>query len=510
MAYTVEQKVKGHVYLYRVESYWDKEKRQSRQRRVYLGKKNPLTGEIVKEPSVYQSRDIGAVFFLFEAAKKIGLASAVKQIFPDLWAEIFALAFFKLCEGKAFYLCNDWLDTVEFTPRPDLPSQRVSELLKVLGERKEDRFRFFSSWTEQYRASNRFIVFDITSISSYGNRIEYLEWGYNRDGEALPQINLGVVYGEPSGLPLLYTPYPGSIHDVTTLKKLITELRVLSLQKTVFVLDKGFYSLTNLRHMERMSHIIPLPIRNKKEQQLVETHSDSIHAVEHALPFHQHILYCVGEDIEISGLSYRAYVYLDELKKVDERRRFIKQILECERYVKSQGYTRRSEFEAFFKEHKSELTKYFGLKKQGSRFVLKQDHREIEGTLKRLGMFVLMTNTGLSAEEVIRLYREKDGVEKCFDSLKNGISLKGLKITSGKTLEGLLFIEFVALILHSYMACRMRATALNRTYTIPELLLELRKLKKIQFGRKKTMVTELSKRQRELFSAFQILPPAVS
>ena len=40
MSYIVEQKIKGNIYLYRVESYWDKDKKQSRQKRTYLGPKN--------------------------------------------------------------------------------------------------------------------------------------------------------------------------------------------------------------------------------------------------------------------------------------------------------------------------------------------------------------------------------------------------------------------------------------------------------------------------------------
>jgi hypothetical protein len=35
MSYIVEQKVKGNIYLYRVYSYWDKEKKQSRQKRTF-------------------------------------------------------------------------------------------------------------------------------------------------------------------------------------------------------------------------------------------------------------------------------------------------------------------------------------------------------------------------------------------------------------------------------------------------------------------------------------------
>ena len=40
MSYIIEQKVKGRIYLYEVESYWDKEKKQARQRRVYIGPKD--------------------------------------------------------------------------------------------------------------------------------------------------------------------------------------------------------------------------------------------------------------------------------------------------------------------------------------------------------------------------------------------------------------------------------------------------------------------------------------
>ena len=39
MSYTIEQRIGDHTYLYEVESFWDPEKKQPRQRRKYLGKK---------------------------------------------------------------------------------------------------------------------------------------------------------------------------------------------------------------------------------------------------------------------------------------------------------------------------------------------------------------------------------------------------------------------------------------------------------------------------------------
>jgi hypothetical protein len=36
MSYVIEQKIKGRIYLYQVESYWDKNKKHPRQRRGNL------------------------------------------------------------------------------------------------------------------------------------------------------------------------------------------------------------------------------------------------------------------------------------------------------------------------------------------------------------------------------------------------------------------------------------------------------------------------------------------
>ena len=506
MSYTIEQKVKNHIYLYQVESYWDKEKKQSRQKRIYLGKKDPHTGEVIKETNLYMSWDTGHTYFLQAIAKKIGLTAELKKAFPAKWYELLALALFKTIEGKPFYLCNDWLDTVELEEKPELSSQRISVLLKELSGEKDSLFRFFTTWITRQKDANRFIVFDITSVSSYGKGIDFVEWGYNRDKESLAQVNLGVIYGRPVDLPLFYSLYPGSIHDVSTLSNIITELGVLSLDSTMFVLDKGFYSAANLSRMSGMKHIIPLPVRTNKEKELVERYQHRIRSAEYAFNYNQHVHYCAKDSISIADTKYHAYVYLNEKKQVEQREKFLKSIIECEQYLAAKGYNKKKEFEEFFKETKSDFMQYFGLRKSGSKYILLRDNSEIDRTLSRMGMFVLLTNTELKGEEVLRLYREKDGVEKCFDSLKNNLSLKRLRIHSQQALEGLLFIEFIALILHSYMSKVLRETGLNKTVSIPEVLFDLRKIKKIQFGRKKTIISETSKHQRKIFKAFDIPP----
>lgn len=49
MSYFIEKKVANSIYIYEVTSYWDPDKKQPRQKRKYLGKKDPQTGELIKE-----------------------------------------------------------------------------------------------------------------------------------------------------------------------------------------------------------------------------------------------------------------------------------------------------------------------------------------------------------------------------------------------------------------------------------------------------------------------------
>lgn len=107
------------------------------------------------------------------------------------------------------------------------------------------------------------LVFDITSISSYGTHEGLQEFGYNRDGENLPQINIGMIYGDDDDeTPLGYRIYQGSIGDISTLKNLLLYLKKdLRLQHSRLVMDRGFYSANNLKGMSenRFRFILPLP-----------------------------------------------------------------------------------------------------------------------------------------------------------------------------------------------------------------------------------------------------------
>jgi transposase len=91
-----------------------------------------------------------------------------------------------------------------------------------------------------------YLCYDITSVSSCSELNEFVRYGYNRDGEQLPQINLAMLFGQKSGLPVYYHRTPGNINDVSTLHNLVETFKALEVGRMHYVMDKGFYSLTPL------------------------------------------------------------------------------------------------------------------------------------------------------------------------------------------------------------------------------------------------------------------------
>ena len=168
------------------------------------------------------------------------------------------VAHYMLTRDNVMYYLPDWLEENVSFGGQELTSANLSRLFA--GITPNDRILFFNDWMK-HKKSNEYIAYDVTSISSYGKQIESLEWGYNRDNEKLPQINLGMYFGEESRLPLYYRVYPGSIPDKAHLKYMTEDNEVISCKKARFVMDRGFYSGENMLYLVQKGcrFIIALP-----------------------------------------------------------------------------------------------------------------------------------------------------------------------------------------------------------------------------------------------------------
>ena len=119
--------------------------------------------------------------------------------------------------------------------------------------------RMRSLWNVRFRELEGFVrklnpesslLYDMTSIPSY-SVAPVFEYGHAKDHDELEQVNFPMLMEKSRGIPLYYELYPGSIPDIVTLKRTIEYLSP-RIKEMKIVLDRGFFSVDNLRLISRM------------------------------------------------------------------------------------------------------------------------------------------------------------------------------------------------------------------------------------------------------------------
>jgi len=480
MSYIIEQKIKGKIYLYKVHSYWDKEKKQSRQKRTYIGPKNPKIKSGVKQiKSNIITKNYGNIFLLNWIANKTGLNEILSKSFPDHYKELIALAFYEIIEGSPMYLFPFFHEENYLPGVKKLDSSDLSKFCDEIGRNQQQKLYFQEQWIAHLQPVEA-LYYDITSISSYSTNIEFVEWGYNRDNEALPQLNMGVAFCNNKSLPIFYTLYPGSIVDVKTLENIIKFLKNMGLKEFMFVLDRGFFSSANISKIsdnnDKISFIQPLSFSLKKVKELIKKHKKDLHEISSNFSFNNEILSHVKSEILLNDRVYPSHIFLNEKAELDQRQLLMRKLIDIEEnIIKDKKFGSLKEAQQFKEDNiKKEYIELFKFNRSTRK--LERNSKNIKSKISKYGYFVLTTNRDdLDKETILTNYRNKDQVEKIFDLLKNEMDGGRLRAHSQYNTDARLFIKFLALIIQSEIMKVMKAKKIFNKYTVRELLAELKK-----------------------------------
>ena len=509
MSYRIEKKTGNSIYYYEVESYWDKNKKQPRQHRKYLGKKDMTTGAIItpiKSNKPKLSKDYGAVYLLEHIAKQMGLIRLLKKHFPDDYEKILALSYFMITDRQALYLYKDWVDNTSVSTDVYMKPKNISAFLHTLCDDEINRVKFLSSWTK-LSGSEGAVVFDITSFSSYGVLNEDVEWGYNRDGENLPQVNLGVVYSDKKKLPLFYKTYQGSIKDVSTLKNISNEVSVMGISKIVFVLDRGFYSKDNIDEVikNNFDFVIAGSSSSNVINDLITKHQSNIKNSDKAFLLGKQVMHHILDKALVGKNVLNANIYYSDKRKADEYDKFMRLMLEIGEKALVKTFNNFKETEEYINTLPGSSKNYFTANKVTLKIT--RNEKNIKTRLEKMGIMILLSNTEMDKSNLLDLYRRRDNIEKLFDILKNDLRGNRVRVHTKDSMDGLFFVKFISLILYSQLTNVMREKGLTKKYSVIELLKELKKLKKVEMLNGSSYSTEISKKQRNILEAFAVPIP---
>ena len=444
-------------------------------------------------------KNTGIQSLLDKAVSAIGLMEPLSTVFPDDWRCILTCAYYLVSEGGALRHVDQWQRMYPSPCRSLLASQRVSELLvRITPTLQQD---FFSRWIDVNSQKDVYAM-DITSVSSYSELIDFVRWGYNRDGEKLPQINLLMLTGVTSHMPLYYRIIPGSIKDVNALEDSIANISVLESPTCHFVMDKGFYSEPNLDAMyaSHKKFLIGVPFTVGFACKAVEHHRDSIRSHHNYCTVFGDGLYAVTESSNWKGHRFYIHIYHDIFKAASDERNFDHTLHCCYEELMAGRHV---------KEHASYYDKFFLIHKTPIRGIRVDYNEEAISKHKRnhIGWFVLVSNHIKDTTKALEVYRSKDAVEKCFDDLKNDLDMKRLRIHSAAAMEGRIFIQFIALLITTRLKQVMNEAGWYKNHDLQKVISEMKTVRSVSInGTRKKYTTELTPFQKDIYELYGLTP----
>jgi hypothetical protein len=507
-------KTTGSTYVYEYTAFWDKEKKQSRNKQVCVGKLDPVSGEFIpskrlkpeqaaiRDPAVTASAEVvGPSIVLDTITEQLGLEQLLRSCFPQEHQQIQAMAYYLAIQGGPLSYCGAWCKN--HVPSVEcLTSQRISEILSAISIDKKQTF--FTKWMNKVLEDD-YLCYDITSISSYSELNEYIKYGHNRDLDKLPQLNLAILFGQKGRLPVYFQRTPGNIADVTTLHNLLKTFKALEIKRLHYVMDKGFYSKKNIDDLlvARDRFTLSIPLKNKWVQHAIDDIYGVIHGPQGYQKLDNEILYVHSRLYPWGDDKRRCYLHLyynahTRAVAVDQ---FTEELVEYKRELESGN---------LINAHQDAYDTFFVIKTTPKRGTLASyNNQAVSQYINRYAGFqALLTNSIKDPVESLQIYRDKDVVEKCFDDLKNQLDMKRLRMHSSATVDGRLFVQFIALIYMSALRKEMRQSGLIKHYTVRELLQEMDTLTKIKYsGKYGHILTEVTKPQREILQGLNIALP---
>jgi transposase len=439
------RKLKDKFYLYEVSSYYDKEKKKGRKKTgKYLGSITDAEG-FVATKSMKVSRSYGGINIKNLSTREYGLSAfiqsyckdiidALKIYFPQQWEWMFVALYCRLLhtspiKNMHYYYSKSFLSE-QFNIT--VSANEMSQLIRDLGSDRKP----LTDFMKYLAVDENFILMDATSIVSYSNNLTKVSIGLSKNKNYEPLFNLLYFYSPHNYLPAYYRLFTGNIKDV---KMLGTAIKESKYKDAIIIADKGFFSEENLVNLEKegLHYIVPLRrnstlIKYNKYKNLTQSNCHFL--------FENRVIYY--DSYKLSKVR-TIYLFIDEQMMVKEKKDFI-----CRMQKKIETYT------------KEEFTQQ----------------------LPQFGTFSVIANKESTAESVFLNYKSRMGVEVLFDGVKNVLGNDHTYMQNDEALEGGMFINHLALLIHHKIYSLLKEKQLIKKYSIRDFMEYLSDIKKVKIN----------------------------
>jgi transposase len=206
----------------------------------------------------------------------------------------------------------------------------------------------------------------------------------------------------------------------------------------------------------------------------------------------------------IDSIEVHGYVYYDPKLEQTEKQSLLSRLYDIREELLKVHLNKNSNPYAVFKDKAKGFGNFFDWHVIDNRFDVAIKQNAVAQRMNKMGKYIIFYSGDFDWMKCLSLYRERDEIEKSFKMLKSEIDILPLNTHSEKTTKGFIFIAFLSLIIRSRLINMMRKAELLDKYSVELMLLQLEKLKKITLADGTVIVTEMTKKQREILQALNV------
>jgi transposase len=460
--------IKGKYYLYAVKSTYDKATKRTK--KVSLGiigriseqyglipsDKEQLKARLAKASAPIRQvwdKEYGFSLYVHQQVQQ-EILPALKQFFPEQWHMIIALAYCRMAyqsplKNIPFYLsCSSLLQMLSM----ECPDEKtVSQALRAIGRQRNNMTQYMRSFAEK----DDYVLVDATDIACNSSKIPLSQKGYNSDMNFEPQVTLLYIYSAKKHKPFFFRLVAGNIKDVSILKNALIESGI---SNAIFISDKGFYSETNMNHLDElfMKYIIPL----RRDNEAIKYNLlNNIDAKQSYFKFRDRYVFYTGYEHEDKQIC----LFLDGRLREEEKKDYLDRIETLPEKFTPQGY---------------------------------------EDKIKTMGTIALLHNGSENEkpEDVYITYKSRGEIEQFFDCYKNTIDAYVSHMQNEDALHGWVFINHIAMQLTYDLFEQLKSKKLTKWHSIKDVILHLCQVRRVQINESELYISEINKKTKNILS----------
>ncbi len=414
MSYIKKTRKNGKIYLAEVESQWINGKSVQKHVR-YIGTEVDGETKLASSISDIEIDDVkvfGPLIVLHHIAKQVGLPELLGEYSP----EILSLVYAHCLNYQSINRMSSWFKRTDLPMLLDIENITEKTLLNALDslekiDTEKLQLKIFNMLNKKFHVAKKGLVYDVTNTYLYGKKCPIAKMGHDKEGvKGRPLIQIALAVTQDKGLPLFHKVFDGNIHDARTFQDIAITMKQYKIKTGLIIYDRGITSAENIEvfHDLHWDTLCGVPIRDKLKEKLRPIIKKKFTCIDNWVQCNKTVFYVKTISYKLGSVKGTLAICFNKKKEGDLRESRHCEIKQAEKLL------------AKGKKIKSGLECYFD--KKG-----KIIHSVIEENERFDGYSCIFTTKKIPKEEMIRLYFDKDVVEKAFRCIKGITQLRPIR-----------------------------------------------------------------------------------